>query len=174
MNKTQQILCNDVTGMANHLLNTIWIIDAIPYHLKSMGWTFVFNNAKTALGNCRGAFKTISVSKYILECNPDMALWEDTIKHEISHAIDFEQRGFSNHDVRWVQIGNQVGCETLRLYDGSNLNFAEAKYVLKCDYCGSETRSHRIRKKLPACKPCCGEHNNGKFTDKFILRQIIN
>jgi predicted SprT family Zn-dependent metalloprotease len=56
-------------------------------------------------------------------------VWDDTIRHEIAHAIDFEIRRWSDHSEIWKNIGRQVGCETEH-YKDENIIRPDGIYVM--------------------------------------------
>lgn len=39
------------------------------------------------------------------------ALIVETIRHEIAHALDYFERGFSRHDKRWKEIAYSIGSD---------------------------------------------------------------
>lgn len=174
MNENYDETILKIEKLAYSLLKQDWIIDEILYNLQQLGWTFKFNNAKKALGTCKRLSKTIELSKYIIADNIDIDIWEDTLKHEIAHAIDIEQRDYSNHGPEWIHIAKQVGCDTSPVYKGKKLKSGDSKYIFKCDTCGDITPAYKKRKKISACRLCCNTYNNGKFTEKYALELLIN
>jgi predicted SprT family Zn-dependent metalloprotease len=101
--------------------------------------------------------------------------FENTIRHEIAHAIEFEVRGTSDHGNLWKLIARQVLCNAERCYKINEVSITSpTKYTLICDNCGVERPSHKKKKRKSACGKCCNTYNGGRFTEKFLLRQVQN
>lgn len=165
---------DDIKILADRLFRTEWIVDGVVYNLNERGWKFEFNTKKRALGSCNFRMKVISLSSELIKSNPIVSLWDDTLKHEIAHAIDYHKRGKSDHSDSWKNIGQQVGCSTDVLKSKVKANSALGKYTLKCNTCDIEIQAHRKKKRDSACKGCCTTHNNGQYSDKFKLEVIQN
>lgn len=165
----------EIEILGNRLLQQIWAIDEYDINLSNSGWVFKFNKRKTALGTCDFLKKTISLSKVLVDINNDnIKIWDDTIRHEIAHAIDYEKRGTSDHSEIWKNIAIQVGCSTEVSADINQIFAPSGKYTLKCKTCGIEKTAHRKLKKVGACGKCCTEHNGGLYNEKYILDIIVN
>lgn len=172
----------EMHNLAFELLETTWTIDIYrhrepqEFNLADLGWTFEYNTRKRAAGLCSFRNKTIYLSKYLLKQNLDKsAEFENTLRHELAHAIDFEMRGKSDHSNIWKAIARQVLCTAERCYSSQVIQTKVAtKYTLICDTCGTERASHRKKKRLSACGHCCREHNGGRYSEKYILRQVQN
>lgn len=175
----------DIEALAIELLNLTWTIDIYRFqdakkiNLLDLGWCFEFNDRKRAAGLCSKRSKTIYISKWLLEQNLDRALkFEDTIRHEIAHALDFEIRGTSNHDKVWKMIARQVLSNGERCYDSSEIGVVEiTKYTLVCGNCDKKTPSHKAKKnnkKESACGECCKRYNFGRYSEKFTLVRVQN
>lgn len=164
----------EIEALAKKLLENDWIIDYKSYNLKELGWIFKFNKRKKSLGMCNAKLKYISLSEHFVKINnTNKEIWNDTIKHEVAHAIDFEIRNYSDHSDTWKNIAKQVGCEPEN-YSDNTLILPDGKYTLKCKTCGLEQTAHRRKKNKVACAKCCIKHNNGKFSSKYILDIIVN
>lgn len=173
-NLTLYYKMEEIVGLAETLLNTNWTIDNKVYNLKAGKWSFAFNNRKKSLGLCDARLKVIYLSKDFVISNPDnFFIWNDTLRHEIAHAIDFEIRGKSDHSEAWKRIARQVGCETEHFND-DKLIMPISKYVLKCNNCGLEKNVHRKKVNKAACSVCCTEHNKGKFSLDYVLTVVKN
>lgn len=142
-------------------------------NLKELGWTFDWMKAKRHLGKCRSSTKQILISKELVISNPDFKIWDDTIQHEIAHAIEFALFRNSSHGWRWKKIAAQVGAKPERCHTGS-LNHIDAKYTLVCPNCEKETAGFRKSKRQKACGVCCRKYNNGRYTSKFDLLEFQN
>lgn len=173
---------SEIKALANKLLSLTWTIniyrhkEAQTFNLSDLGWTFEFNSRKRAAGLCRPRAKVIYVSRWLLEQNLNKAMnFENTVRHELAHAIDFEMRGTSDHSSIWKAVAREVLCNAERCYTSEEISVnILTKYTLLCDSCGTKKPSHKIKRSLTACGPCCNEHNNGRYSDKYVLRQIKN
>jgi predicted SprT family Zn-dependent metalloprotease len=134
-------------------------------------WTFQFCNGKQLHGKANLTSKIISISRIHAIYEQNFNAINDTILHEISHAIDFKNRGYSNHDKHWKQIAREVGCvPSSRGYGKSTVPFTKkqmSKYIGICPNCNKNY--YRNRRLKVACRNCCNNFNNGKFSKRFIL-----
>ena len=55
---------------------------------------------------------------------------EDTLTHEIAHAIDFEVRNKSNHDAHWANIHKTLGGSGRRRGTGIDNTKVEYKHYV--------------------------------------------
>jgi predicted SprT family Zn-dependent metalloprotease len=139
-------------------------------------WNFKFDSAKVRFGQCSwgGRGKWISLSKSLVLLNSEIQI-TDTILHEIAHAMDVEERGYSNHDTNWTRIAKSIGCNGERCYKSSDVIEPKAKYTVKCNNCNKTHQKHRKPKRnSSACGSCCNKHNGGRYTDKFKLVYVNN
>jgi predicted SprT family Zn-dependent metalloprotease len=139
-------------------------------------WVFKFDNARKRFGQCkwgRGQY-IISLSKHLTLLNGIDQI-RDTILHEIAHALDVEDRGYSNHDANWRQIALRIGCNGERCYSSKEVVQPESKYTVKCTNCENEFKAMRKpRRSSNACGKCCKKYNGGQYTPKFNLVYIQN
>ena len=145
---------------------------------KELGYTFKFDTAKRRFGCCNYTKKTIGLSMPLCSENLDKIDTKitDTMLHELAHAFSVHVYGIKGrgHNNNWKHIATQIGCDGNRCYDSSKVNLPKSKYKLVCDTCNKETPKHKMIRKTYACGKCCNEHNNGKFTEKYKLRLVIN
>lgn len=99
-------------------------------------WSFKFDNSLSRAGCCNYTTKTISISKNLVG-KWDMASVEDTILHEVAHAIVGHKHG---HDKVWVEKALEIGS-TAQIYH--DMEFSTPKYYFECK-CG-KTRQCRYR-----------------------------
>jgi predicted SprT family Zn-dependent metalloprotease len=96
-------------------------IDALREHgLIERGWTFKFDNAPRRFGYCSWATKTISLSRKLVLLNEEREV-QETILHEVAHALHSETRGRSDHGPEWRRIAQSIGCTGRRCYDAANV-----------------------------------------------------
>lgn len=131
------------------------------YGLIEQGWTFQFSNKKTALGTCSYDDKTIVFSKHFLASSMDSI--EDTIRHEIAHALVGPNHG---HDHVWRMKCIEIGANPMRTAqhgDGHAFN-GNYNYLLICESCESRDgktrrwRRHRMKQSMWSAEcPYCNE-----------------
>lgn len=172
----------EIEKLANDLLDLTWTIDIYRFkdasiiNLRKLGWKFEFNTRKRAAGLCSFRKKTIYVSKWLLMQNLDKALnFENTVRHELAHALDNAMGGRNNHNNVWKAIARKVLCTAERCYSSEEISVKETtKYTLICDTCEKKKPSHKAIKRKIACGECCNKYNRGKYSDKYALRQVQN
>jgi predicted SprT family Zn-dependent metalloprotease len=172
----------EIEKLANELLSLTWTIDIYRHrapsviNLMDLGWKFEYNTRKRAAGLCSKNEKTIYISRWLLEQNLGKSIeFEDTLRHEIAHAIDFEIRGTSDHGRVWKLIARQVLCTAERCVRSEQIAVTETtKYTLICDSCGTQSPRHKATKRKGACVKCCNAFNGGRFSEKFLIRQVQN
>lgn len=169
----------EIQQLANKLLSLTWEIRLGGGSIKQVkltGWKFEFNNRKRAAGLCHYGKKTIYISSFLLEQNLDKsAEFENTIRHELAHAIDCALGYRSNHGPLWKSIARQVLCTGDRCFSTAVIQTkVKTKYTLTCTNCKKEYPSHRLKKRLSACTDCCNAYNYGRFSYKYLLNPTRN
>jgi predicted SprT family Zn-dependent metalloprotease len=137
--------------------------------LTDKGWKFAWNSRRTSFGLCSPRRKTIFLSTFLLSTVP-LDEHKDTVLHEIAHALDFEERGFSNHDRYWKRKAIEVGAAPVacRSVQDNTTILQQSKYTLVCPN-GHEYPKHRMLKHKRSCPKCCPVYN-----ENFLLRVIQN
>ena len=109
------------------------------------GWKFKCDNAKRRLGLTNYNTKTISVSNYFVrEKSVTQKLVENTILHEIAHALVGHGHG---HDNVWRERAIQIGCDGKRCSDDVG-ELAPPKYIIQCTRCGWEYTRDKLQAKM--------------------------
>jgi predicted SprT family Zn-dependent metalloprotease len=149
------------------LFNKTWVVRDREFNLPELGWTMGYHRKKRALGSCnhrRGVrHGKVMISQELLSRNLDKAYdFEDTIRHEIAHAIDVVIRGKTNHDWHWKFIARAVGADDRRIYDGV-LEKPKGAYSAKCGMCGKIHYKYRKSSSRRVCK-CIGG-----WDEKYVL-----
>jgi predicted SprT family Zn-dependent metalloprotease len=162
------------------LMHTTWTVDKQEFNLIKLGWKMLYNNRKRALGLCRfNGFtgkKEIYISKALLSKNKSEHAreFEDTIRHEIAHAIDFQIRQRSSHCEIWKSIAVQVGAKP----DGDMdiIKSVDSKWTGLCNTCSKRVARHILRDNArnSACSKCCSEYNDGEWDSKYLLTWVKN
>lgn len=143
-------------------------------------WDFEFNfRFKRKIGRCKCGDKTIELSGVwfieigmdrIVEAGGRKDFAEDTILHEIAHALDFLDRGKSGHDWRWKEMARKVGADPTRTESiPDEIVKLKADWYRECPNCGEKYYYHKKPTAERACGKCCDEHNHGNFDERFIM-----
>lgn len=172
---------NQVEKLANKLISQTYSIRVlgtigvpqVNVNIESLGYKFIWSpRAKRRAGQCNYKDKTISLSLKLIEENldrPDSI--EDTIRHEIAHAIShhiYGRRG-AGHNYLWKDVAIQVGAKPNRCYDRKKYKAVNGKYTIKCPSCGHSREMHRRPKKSRSCGICYPQSYNPDY--KMILIQ---
>lgn len=102
-------------------------------------WVFQLDNAKRRAGCCKYSRRTISLSRYFVQNNPDEEIL-DCIRHEISHSLAGPKAG---HGPVWKAMCRKVGCRPVRCYNSAQVKMPEAKYKAVCGGCQRVFHRHR-------------------------------
>jgi len=120
--------------------------------LAQKGWTFGWRRRNdNILGTCDSTWKTLQVSLGYANLNP-LSNVQDTVLHEIAHALDYELSGNSSHDEQWKAHAESVGA----VPQATTTNIRFRGWLTWCPECKSEN----LCRKMPRdggilCK--CGE-----------------
>ncbi len=162
-----------IERLAESLLDTHWSVDDYYINLLDKGWSFEWNNKKRSCGSCSRSRKTIYLSRFLFCRNKDKAMqWENTLRHEIAHAIDNHIRGASNHDEHWKMIARILLANPSYSWKGEI--DSHYKYKVYCSNCGHSHGKHRKSSREAACRSCCVKYNNGKYTRDYLLTYHLN
>lgn len=146
------------------------------WNMDTKGWSFVFDNAKRRFGCCKPRYKTISVSWEIAKRNLDQPEEiKDTVLHELAHALDFEDRGTSDHSAKWKAWARKVGAKPTRCYSSAQIKGPEKKYFYYCPSCGTAIgRLRRVnRSTLCSCNKCSkGFNTNYLVVPNLTKKQV--
>ena len=121
--------------------------------LQARGWTFGFDRARRRLGACRPRQRRITLSAPLAKVLSAADI-EDTLRHEIAHAIDVERRGRTNHDATWQALAVACGASPERLFDGDVPDNPDAPYASTCPSCGASGDLYRQPVHPRRCKAC--------------------
>lgn len=136
------------------------------YNLK--GWKMGYDSASRRAGACHGSKKLITLSKHFVLHNTAEEI-KNTIVHEIAHAIDNEDRGYSNHDGRWKAIAIALGDDGARCYDSEKVVMPEGKHLYACISCSKEVRYHKRKSNKFSCIDCARKNGVYKFDERFLF-----
>lgn len=140
------------TQLANKLMR-----EYMP-HLVEDGWKFKISNTRNAVGRCDFDNKVIEVSKFYMHNSMDEV--EDTIRHEIAHALAGPIHG---HDHVWRRFAIDVGANPTRCAEAGVTFNGNYNYTVTCQnpHCPSGGWSHgkhRLKQGYMRyhCKHCGG------------------
>ena len=121
-------------------------------------WHFDFEACKRTLGRCHYHVKKITLSKWYAELNNEDDV-EDTILHEIAHALSFIRYGKNGkgHGWAWKKVCGEIGANPERVHKGI-LEYPDNhhKYIDTCE-CGITYKRHRKSARRKYRCPKCGE-----------------
>lgn len=129
-------------------------------------WNLHFSNRKRQLGYCDCTKKRISISLSYMEINPFQVM-QDTLLHEIAHALQFIKSGKTNHNEDWKKIALKVGCEPKRCASTEDIVLPIGKYVGVCPSCEKTVHFYRKVIRRRSCSEC-----STKFNPRFELKII--
>lgn len=165
-------MVDKIKNMALGYMSKDFTVNGRIYNMNKCHWKFEFNNRKRALGLCSPRNRTIYLSNWVIQnSNNTFETWEQTMLHEIAHAIDVENRGRSDHSWIWLNIARQIGYKGGR---EAKIDYKEdtvSKYTIVCDKCGYTHPSHKRSRKIEEGRVSCG---NGFFDKNKLLRQVRN
>ena len=125
--------------------------------LTARGWTFGFDRARTRLGVCRPAVKRITLSAHLSRTLPEAEV-EDTVRHEIAHALDHElhpdRRGRRAHDRTWKALARRCGAAPERCFTGEMPDDPAAPYLASCPSCNATRALYREPVRALLCRAC--------------------
>jgi len=128
------------------------------------GWTFTFGRAVHQYGSCDPRKRVIRLSGPLTDTN-DRAQVEDTIRHEIAHALVAESYGRSArpHGPEWRRTAQLVGADPQATGHGAPSQ-VPPPYLGVCPGCGREQR--RYRRRACSCGRCSA---NGRYDERFRI-----
>jgi predicted SprT family Zn-dependent metalloprotease len=115
------------------------------------GWSFRLNRSKVNLGLCRYGQRTIELSSYFVEHNPEEVV-RDTLLHEVAHALAGRAAG---HGPLWKAMCRRVGAKPERL--SFEAEMPPGRWQAVCGNCGMRHHKHRRPKRMAGWWCCrCG------------------
>ena len=119
------------------------------------GFRFKFENCKATLGRCHYTTKMIALSKWYVEENNEAEI-EDTILHEIAHALAWINDRFTGHGKVWKYWARKIGANP-KACSKANLTKPKNHYKYEQTCCGATYKRHRISKRRKYFCPKCKE-----------------
>ena len=163
---------NHVQIIAELYMQHEFEVDGEKIRISDSGYKFKWDERPVnRFGQCRYNRKEIGLSVKPTEVNLKDHAWkiQDTILHEIAHAIERLMYGTSGHGLTWRRIAKQIGCDGKRTYDESKINSVRTKWTLRCPVCGDEISRVRRPKRSQSCGRCSSTYN-----PKYKLEIIQN
>lgn len=136
------------------------------FGLIDAGWRFAWDRAVRRFGRCSYVRKTISLSIKLVVLNRDEDV-EDTIRHEIAHALIGP--GFGHGHV-WKAKARAIGARPRACATAAEgKRTLQGSIVATCWTCGNVVRRHRVSRRKTACGACCNKYNGGRFSERYLL-----
>jgi predicted SprT family Zn-dependent metalloprotease len=113
-------------------------------------WSFRFDSAKRRCGSCQHGKRTITLSRHFVAMNSEADV-EDTILHEIAHAL----AGFkAGHGVHWQRAAMQIGARPERCAENVEMPEGGIEGVCAPDCTVRHTRHRMPPKRLANAYQC--------------------
>ncbi len=117
-----------------------------------------------------------------IDLNPRLARFAPdeprrTLLHELAHLVAHGragERSIQPHGSEWRRACAELGipgekrCHNLPLAR----RLVRRKFAYRCLHCGTVVPRVRKLGRESACYPCCREHNNGRYSRRFLLEEI--
>jgi predicted SprT family Zn-dependent metalloprotease len=105
-------------------------------------WTFKvdYQTKNRRLGQCRYGSKEIGLSAWYIETAEDSVV-EDTIRHEIAHALANIEFGCMGHGPEWKAMCKRTGACPSRMKLSQSIP-ARERYKATCNKCGKVFKRH--------------------------------
>lgn len=130
------------------------------------GWRFEWFDAKRTYGWCSYRKRTIGLSRtYVLHTTNEADI-EDTIRHEIGHALAPAHAG---HGPKWKALARTVGFNPVRC-SSAKLQLDQYKYVGTCPN-GHKSFRHRKTKSQSSCSKCCPTYNRNFLVTFMSIKE---
>jgi predicted SprT family Zn-dependent metalloprotease len=135
-------------------------------------WNFRWLNDEVGrYGFCDVKMKTICLSRLMTKHDTDMDRVNNTILHEIAHALDYEKRGFTKHDSHWRKIALSIGCNGQKFGSIKGLKMDEIyKWKATCYKCDNKffkDKRPKIKYMCNTCKSILDYKFNEKASGKY-------
>lgn len=127
---------SEVKGLALSLMRD--------YGLISDGWSFEFDMHPRRYGVCKYDSKVISISLFLAGAN-SLEQTEDTIRHEIAHALLGAGYG---HSHAWKVVARLVGAKPETYYNESEIQNIKGRWSTTCPKCSKTYYAARLTKRL--------------------------
>lgn len=121
-------------------------------HMNKFGldtWQLEIDRAVRRAGLCNYSHRVISLSHHYITRNVWDGVVEDTVLHEIAHALVGPGHG---HNSIWKRKCIEVGARPERCYDSSQVDMPERRYIGMCPSCNLTIR--RFRRRQLVCNKC--------------------
>src|SRR5271168_4414451 len=101
---------------------------------QTPAWRFEFDDAKRRFGCChRSVWQNKITLSRILVFRNDREQVEDTIRHEIAHALASPKGG---HGLEWESMCKRTGAKPVRCYSYDDVDAPWGDWRATCNGCG--------------------------------------
>jgi predicted SprT family Zn-dependent metalloprotease len=172
------MLLADAEKLAKELMAQFGLIDprGHMYDADHRDWRFEFDNAVRRFGRCNYSAHKITLSRELVSRN-DREQVEDTIRHEIAHALckpPIRVRGQKqeSHGAEWKAMCAVTGAKPERCYDHEEVDAPRGDWTATCRGCGAVFHKFRLPKRDRWCahKDCVRKHGRLTPIQKLVWR----
>lgn len=143
---------NEAMEKMSNMIN-LWTKTQAKYP-ELLTWKLDLGYGKSRLGVCTPKKKTIRISKYLI-IHESQEQINDTLLHEIAHALEWERHKTHGHGRRWQLIAIEVGAKPNRCASTEVIATLETKYTYECSKCHERTNvNRRLRLERRHCSIC--------------------
>jgi predicted SprT family Zn-dependent metalloprotease len=133
------------------------------------------NRMQTTAGRAWWPARLIELNPKIENIDPEQK-WR-TLRHELAHLIAYERAGrrkIEAHGADWRQACADLGIPGESVFHQLPLKRRkiQPKYIYGCPNCRSQFKRVKKISKPMACYPCCKKYSNGKYDERFRLREV--
>ena len=144
-------------------------------------WRFEFDDSVRRFGCCKLSYRLITLSRELTLRN-DRPQVEDTIRHEIAHALCGRLPNREWHGADWKRMCGRTGAKPVRCYDSDEVAAPKGDWQATCAGCGR--LHHKFRRpqfrgdRYCAHKECRmknpPEYGQGRFNPlcKLVFRHV--
>lgn len=165
------MLLADAEKLAVDLMREFGLINTNP--LK-MHWRFEFDNRRTRFGACYHSYSDprITLSRPLVLLN-DQKQVEDTIRHEIAHALCPVKSG---HGECWKNMCAVTGAKPVRCYNRDDVDAPKGDWSATCGGCGMTHYVFRKPKRDKWCadRKCVAKHGRRMLPLQRLVWQHKN
>ena len=166
---------NDVLSLYQECLNYLKN-EHLDYYLMVKQYSFGFGRKKNSFGTCYYRKKEIKLHMYSCKVC-DKSHIQNTILHEMAHAIDKEKHGYSSgHGYNWKKICREIGCNAKSTSNAVENVVLESKYVMvlvKNEGYEYVQPIHRITKRKPLNTFLQGTYLKGRKNETINKLQVV-
>lgn len=151
----------EAEGLANRLLEEFGLYS----------WSFKFDNARSRFGCCWFRKKCITLSRALVLLN-EQAIVEDTLRHEIAHALAPPRSG---HGAAWKAVCRRIGAKPECCYKVSEITSVGTDWHATCAGCGTIHKKFRVPRNIRWCAvaTCRAQHGRRQDIQRLAWERTV-